>query len=53
MHSKYHRTLHIWSNGSKGGVTRAETLPAINRPAFDAWRTEYWKSRAIELGRVN
>jgi hypothetical protein len=49
MHSKYHGVLHIWTNQSKGGVTRAEKLPTIDRPAFDKWRAEYWKTRVREL----
>ena len=50
MHTKNHGKLHIWSNGSKGGVTRAEVKPVIDRPAFDKWKAEYWKARAKELG---
>jgi A nuclease of the HNH/ENDO VII superfamily with conserved LHH len=50
MHTKYHRVLHMWTNQSRGGVTRAEVLPEIDRAAFDKWRAEYWKTRAVELG---
>ncbi|MGL5785178.1 MAG: HNH/ENDO VII family nuclease, partial [Alphaproteobacteria bacterium] len=49
MHSRYHKTLHIWSNQSKGGVTRAEILPKIDRAAFDTWKADYWKARVAEL----
>jgi hypothetical protein len=52
MHTKHHRVLHIWANQSKGGVTRAEALPEIDRAAFDKWRSEYWKARAAELTGV-
>ncbi|MGL4825500.1 MAG: HNH/ENDO VII family nuclease, partial [Alphaproteobacteria bacterium] len=52
MHSQYHKTLHIWSNQSKGGVTRAEILPKIDRAAFDAWKADYWKARVAELEKL-
>ncbi len=49
MHSKYHGVLHIWANQSKGGVTRAEARPKIDRQAFEKWKTQYWEARAKEL----
>ncbi|MGL5720214.1 MAG: HNH/ENDO VII family nuclease, partial [Alphaproteobacteria bacterium] len=52
MHSQYHKTLHIWSNQSKGGVTRAEILPKIDRAAFDTWKADYWKARVAELEKL-
>lgn len=51
MHQKNHGVLHIWSNGSKGGVTRAEIRPEINRPEFNKWKSEYWKTRLQELDK--
>ncbi len=49
MHTKYHRVLHMWTNQSRGGVTRAEVLPKIDRSAFERWKSEYWIARAAEL----
>ncbi len=49
MHKKYHRILHITTNQSRGGVTRAGPTPRIDRGAFEKWKTQYWKERAIEL----
>ncbi len=49
MHQNNHGVLHIWSNSSKGGVTRAEARPGINRPEFEKWKEQYWMGRLKEL----
>lgn len=40
LHTQHNRVLHI----------NPSTIPSgINRPKFNAWRSEYWKQRAKEF----
>lgn len=42
FHQKYSRTIHVNDNS---------ILSGIDRRAFDAWRRDYWKTRAKDFGQ--
>ena len=49
FHQDYFREIHIWTNGSTGGVNRANPRPKVNRKVYNEWRSQYWEHRAKDF----
>lgn len=57
FHAKNNRALHIYTNGwdktwvGADGVRRTYNgaPPSMNRTPFNAWKREYWKTRALDF----